>query len=325
MDAKMHILITGGAGFIGSHLAQKLIRKKHRVIIADNLNDYYRPQLKKDRLKVLLGGLPYKFYKADIADYGQMRRIFKKHRIDVICHQAAQAGVRYSLQKPFIYEATNIRGTLNLLELAREFGINRFVFASSSSVYGDSRKFPLREDMSGDPASFYGATKKASEDIIRVYHKLYGIRATCLRYFSVYGPWGRPDMAYFSFTRNILAGKPITLYNFGKMRRDFTYVDDIVDGVLRAIHKNYPWAVINLGSGRPIDLGTMVRALEDSLGRKAKVKYLPLQPGDVIRTGASNSKARKLLGWKPEVGYKEGIAKFTEWYKEYYVQHRWNH
>ncbi|MBI4779114.1 NAD-dependent epimerase/dehydratase family protein [Candidatus Falkowbacteria bacterium] len=313
------ILITGGAGFIGAHTAKKLIEEKYEIVIIDNLNDYYDPKLKKDRLKIFLGGLKFKFYKADISNYKQLEKIFVKHKFDCICHLAAQAGVRYSLTNPWLYEKTNIAGTLNLLELAKINKIKKFVFASSSSVYGGNNKLPFSETDSVDkPVSFYAATKKSGELLAYAYHSLYGIKACGLRFFTVYGPWGRPDMAYFKFIDLIRKNKPIEIYNHGKMKRDFTYIDDIVSGVVSAIENTFDFEIINLGNNRPEELGRLIFLLEKHFGKIAKKKYLPMQAGDVIATWANINKAKKLLNYNPATPLEEGVKKFIAWYKNYY-------
>lgn len=318
MDKKT-ILLTGGAGFIGAHTAKKLIEEKYKVVIIDNLNDYYDRKLKQDRLKILLAGLKFKFYKADISNYKQLEKIFAKHKFDCICHLAAQAGVRHSLINPWIYEKTNITGMLNLLELAKGNKIKKFIFASSSSVYGGNTKMPFSETDSVDkPVSFYAATKKSSELLAHAYHSLYGIKVCGLRFFTVYGPWGRPDMAYYKFADLIRKNKPIEIYNFGKMKRDFTYIDDIVSGAVSAIKNDFDFEIINLGNNQPEELGRMIFLLEKYLRMTIKKKYLPMQAGDVVATWADIDKAKKLLNYKPVVSLEEGIKKFIAWYKNYY-------
>lgn len=313
-------LVTGGAGFIGSHAAKRLIERGWRVVIVDNLNRYYDPALKRARLKKFLAGLPFTFYKVDIADFDALKRVFRRHRFDAICHQAAQAGVRYSFEDPFSYIQSNIVGTHNLLELAKGFGVQRFIFASTSSVYGVAKQFPVNEAMdTSHPISLYAATKKAGEALVHAYHAAFGLRATCLRYFTVYGPWGRPDMALFEFTKNILAEKPIEVYNFGRMARDFTYIDDIVTGVVAAMEKSLPWAVINLGGGRPEPIGRLIELVEKRLGKRAKRRFLPMQAGDVQKSHADVRLARKLLGWRPRVTLDIGVNKFLDWYLQYYT------
>lgn len=313
------ILVTGGAGFIGAHVVKKLIEEKYEVVIIDDLNDYYDPKLKQDRLKIFLAGLKVIFYKADIGNYKQLEKIFAKHEFDCICHLAAQAGVRYSLTNPWIYEKTNIGGTLNLLELARLNKIKRFVFASSSSVYGGNVKLPFSEtDAVDNPLSFYAATKKSCELLARAYHSLYGIKFCCLRFFTVYGPWGRPDMACFKFADLIRKNQPIEIYNFGKMSRDFTYIDDIVSGILAVVKNNFDFEIINLGNNRPEELGRLIFLLEKHLGKVTKKKYLPMQAGDVIATWADIDKAKRLLNYRPMTSLDEGVEKFITWYKNYY-------
>jgi len=313
------ILVTGGAGFIGSHLAKKLIDKGYSVVIVDNFNKYYDPRLKENRIKNILKGLSFKLYRIDITDREKMRQLFQKEKIDIICHQAAQAGVRYSLEAPLVYEKSNVLGTLNLLELSRQFGIKKIVFASSSSVYGNSKKASCSEkDNTDHPVSLYAATKKAAEMLFHSYHSLYKIPMAGLRYFSVYGPWGRPDMALFKFTGSILKGKQIEVYGGGKMDRDFTYIDDIVDGTLKAIEKKVSWEIFNLGFGGPVPLMEFIRLIEKHAGKKAKKKFLPMQKGDVKKTSANISKAKKMLNWQPKTSTRQGIKNFVEWYKSYY-------
>ncbi len=313
------ILVTGGAGFIGSHVAKKLIEKKHSIVIIDNFNEYYDPQLKKDRIKHLLQNLDFKLYKADISDTKELEKIFKKEKIDIVCHEAAQAGVRYSLENPFVYEKSNILGTLNLLELSKKFKIKKFVFASSSSVYGNSEKLKFSEkDNTDSPVSLYAATKKSTEMICHSYHSLHGIPMAGLRYFSVYGPYGRPDMALFKFTENVLKQKQIEVYGNGKMNRDFTYIDDIVDGTIKAIEKKMSFEIFNLGFGKQISLMNFIELIEKHTGKKAKKKFLPMQKGDVRKTSADISKAKRMLNWKPKVSTDKGIKNFVGWYRDYY-------
>lgn len=310
-------LITGGAGFIGAHIAKRLLGLGNEVIIVDNFNDYYNPKLKQQRVKGLLKNLKFKVYKTDISDFKELKAIFKQNKIDFICHQAAQAGVRHSLQNPFVYQQSNLKGTLNLLELAKDFKIQGFIFASSSSVYGNNKKIPFCEnDIADSPISLYAATKKSTELLAYAYHDLYNIPMTGLRYFTVYGPWGRPDMAYFKFSDKIVNNKPIDIYGHGQMARDFTYIDDVVDGVIKVLKKNYAWQIFNLGYGSPVKLGRFIKLLEKNLGKKADKKYLSMQKGDVKITYADNTKAVEMLNWQPKVSIEEGIKKYVEWYKK---------
>lgn len=318
----MKILLTGGAGFIGFHTATELLNRGDSVVIIDNFNDYYDPKLKffrADTLKNHKNKKNLKIYKADISDLKSLDKIFKKHKFDKICHLAAQAGVRYSLKDPFRYEIWNNLGTLNLLELAVKHKIKDFVFASSSSVYGGNKKIPFSEKDSVDsPVSLYAATKKTNELYAHVYHHLYGLNCTGLRFFTVYGPYGRPDMALFKFVKNILKGEKIDVYNKGNMKRDFTYVSDIVSGVLSAIDKPMGYEIFNLGNNNPVTLNKFISSIEKALGKKAKKNLLGMQPGDVKKTYADIDKAQKKLGYSPKTDIKEGIDKFISWYKEYY-------
>ena len=315
----MKILVTGGAGFIGCHLSKRLIELGHDVTIVDNFNQYYEPKLKRDRVKQLLKGLRFALREADITNPRQLDAIFRKRKIDAVCHLAAQAGVRYSIENPTAYVMANVVGTLNLLELSQKYRVKNFVFASSSSVYGDAKETPSSESHPTDrPASVYAATKKGGEALVYAYHSLYGFPATSLRFFTVYGPWSRPDMALLKFAKLIMEDKPIEIYNRGKMSRDWTYVDDIVDGIVRALNKRLPYEVVNLGNGRPVELMAFISTLEKHLGKNAKKKYLPKQAGDVLMTFADTRKARKLLGWKPRTSVDRGIKEFAEWFSAYY-------
>lgn len=314
----MKILITGGAGFIGSNLAKRLMDRGDKVVIIDNLNDYYDPKLKKDRVKHILKGYDFKFYKGDIRDEKLLDKIFKTEKLDKVMHLAAMAGVRNSLLDPKLYEEVNIRGTLNLLELSVKYKIKNFVYASSSSVYGNNTKVPFSEsDPVDTPISPYAASKKATELIAHVYSHIYGLPTTGLRYFTVYGPWGRPDMALFLFTDAIVKGKPIKVFNHGKMSRNFTYVDDIVSGTMVALDTPQKYAVMNIGGDREETLLRFIEVIEENIGKKAKKKKMPIQPGDVPSTVADIRKLRK-LGWKPTTRIEEGIKNFVEWYKKYY-------
>ena len=315
----MKILVTGGAGFIGSHVVQALLNRGDEVVVVDNLNDYYDVQLKKDRLKMILQEVT--FYELDIADLEGMRKVFFDNKIDQVCHLAAQAGVRYSLENPFAYEKANNVGTLNILELMKEFGVKDLVYASSSSVYGGNKKTPFSvEDNVDRPVSLYAATKKYNELIAHVYHHLYGLNCLGLRFFTVYGPLGRPDMALFKFTKAILEDKPIDVYNFGNMKRDFTFITDIVDGVVRSLDRvsEVKYSVLNLGNSNTVQLNRFIEIIEKELGKKAERNLMPLQPGDVPETFADIEKTKEVLSWEPKVGIEEGIKKFIDWYKGYY-------
>lgn len=312
------ILVTGGAGFIGSHVSKKLMELGYEVVIVDNLNDYYDPRLKNDRLKIFLKDFQFDFFQIDISNKEALAKIFKKYRFDFICHLAAQTGVRYSLVNPHAYEKSNILGTLNIFELAKDNAVKKVVFASSSSVYGGNKKLPFSESDSVDnPVSLYAATKKSNELMAYAYHNLYGIDMIGLRFFTVYGPWGRPDMAYYKFSDLICAGKPIDVYNNGKMKRDFTYIDDIVSGVISAIGSDLKFEIINLGNNQTVELEQMIDLVGENLNKNIKKNYLPLQPGDMIETWADINKAEKLLGYNPQTNIENGLKKFVNWYKEY--------
>jgi len=316
----MNILVTGGAGFIGSHLIRRLLADGHAVVCIDNMNPYYDPALKKARLNQFKKDIV--FYKADIADEKAMEKIFKKHSFDVVCHLAAQAGVRYSLSHPIVYGQSNYMGTLVILEHAKKHGVKNIIFASSSSVYGDTGVMPFEETAPCDkPVSIYAASKRAGELLCSSYAGLFGMNITALRFFTVYGPWGRPDMALFSFTENIIKGKSIELYNNGNMRRDFTYIDDIIDGFMLVLNKRPAgFEIFNLGRGEPAGLKDFVGTLESALGKKALVTNKPMQPGDVHETYASIEKAKQMLGFSPKVLISEGIPQFVEWYRGYTKQ-----
>lgn len=314
----VRVLVTGIAGFIGSHVAHALVARGDTVIGIDNFNDYYDVALKRDRVAALVGDA-CPVLEVDFSEKEQLRAVFAQHDFDVICHLGAQAGVRYSLENPDAYERANNQGTLNIFELARAHNVPKIVFASSSSVYGGNTKVPFSEaDPINTPISLYAATKRSNELVAHVYHHLFGIKMLGLRFFTVYGPWGRPDMALFKFTKNILAGKPIDVYNHGKMQRDFTYIADIVAGVLAAIDADLDYEIINLGNNNPVTLEDFIAHLESVLGRRAKRNLLPMQPGDVPTTFADIAKAEKLLGYKPRTSIAEGIAHFVAWYKDYY-------
>ncbi len=313
------ILVTGVAGFIGSHTAKALLEAGHTVIGIDNVNDYYDTQLKRDRVAFLEPYDGFTFYEQDFSDLEGTRKIFEQHAFDKICHLGARAGVRASLENPYIYEQANVNGTLNLLELARDFDVKDFVLASTSSVYGGNEKVPFSEtDPVDHPVSPYAATKKAGELLAHTYHHLYGLNCIVLRFFTVYGPWGRPDMAYFKFTQKMLAGDTIDVYNNGDHQRDFTYIDDIVAGIVTALDKDFGYEIINLGNSQTEELMYMIETLEKELGIESKKNMLPMQPGDVHKTYADISKAKELLDFSPQTSLADGLHNFIVWYKGYY-------
>ena len=310
-------LITGGAGFIGSHLSERLMSQGHSVIGLDNFNDYYDPQVKRANLKELLQQPSYRLIEADILETNKLDRVFAEHRFDVIVHLAARAGVRPSLSQPILYEQVNCLGTLNLLERARDHRVSKFIFSSSSSVYGNNKKVPFSEEDPVDhPVSPYAATKKAGEQICYTYHHLYGLPITCLRFFTVYGPRQRPDMAISKFTRLIARGEKVPLYGDGSTKRDFTFISDIVDGIEKSIQHCTSYHIYNLGESRTIDLKSLIRLLEDCLEKRAIVEQLPNQPGDVPITYADVSKARREIGYDPQVDINEGVRRYVQWYRE---------
>ena len=314
----MKILITGGAGFIGSNIAKKLMDRGDKVVLLDNFNDYYDPKLKEDRIKIFLKGYKPKLYRGDIRDAKLVEKIFKTEKIDKVIHLAAMAGVRNSLRDPKLYFDVNVMGSLNLLEAAVKYKIKNFVFASSSSVYGNNKKIPFSESDSVDtPISPYAASKKCTELMAHVYSHIHKLPTTGLRFFTVYGPWGRPDMALFLFTDAITKGQPIKVFNRGKMSRNFTYVDDIATGTITVLDKAKDYGVMNIGGDKEETLMRYIEVLEENLGKKAKKKLLPMQPGDVPKTVADIKKLRK-LGWKPTTRIEKGIKNFVDWYKEYY-------
>ncbi|HLB02357.1 MAG TPA: GDP-mannose 4,6-dehydratase [Nitrospiria bacterium] len=309
------VLVTGGAGFIGSHVVERLLALGRSVICLDNFDPFYDPQIKRRNIDQARQHPAFTLVEGDIRDQSLVRNLFARYEFDRVFHAAAKAGVRPSLQDPFVYEEVNVRGTLNLLSCAVENRIKNFVFASSSSVYGANSKVPfLEEDPVDRPISPYAATKKACELLCYTYHHLYRLPITCLRFFTVYGPRQRPEMAIHKFTHLILEGQPIPLYGEGNSRRDYTYIDDAVDGVIMALDRDYPFEVINIGEARTVSLIELVALLEERLGRKAAVKHLELQPGDVLETWADLAKARRLLDYVPRTDIREGLQKFVEWY-----------
>lgn len=325
------VLITGMAGFIGHHLAKLLVASNYEVVGLDNINDYYDPNLKLARLKdlgfnttkieynTLLKIENNAFIKLDLTDLDAIKILFKEQQFDFVVNLAAQAGVRYSLENPYEYEKTNNLGTLTILECMKNFGPKKIVYASSSSVYGGNTKIPFSADDRVDtPISLYAATKKYNELMAHVYYKLFGIESFGLRFFTVYGPMGRPDLSLYKFTKLMLEGKPIDVYNHGDHRRDFTYITDIVRGILLSIDKVENCDVLNLGCGNTVTLMKFIELIEKELGIVAKKNMLPMQKGDVHTTYADIEKTKKLLGWKPEVDVEEGIKHFVGWFKEYF-------
>lgn len=316
----MKILVTGAAGFIGMHVAQSLLDDGHEVVGFDNFNDYYDVSLKEARFQRLEKRAGFTMIRGDLADYESLISNFNSHEPQLVCHLAAQAGVRYSIQNPFAYQQSNLQGHLNILEACRHTGIERLVYASSSSVYGGNKKVPFSEDDPVDhPVSLYAATKKADELMSHTYTHLYGLQTVGLRFFTVYGPWGRPDMAYWLFTKAMLAGEPIKVFNNGKMERDFTCITDIVAGVKAALFADglEPYEIFNLGNNTPENLMDFIQAIADALGVEPKMEMLPMQAGDVPITFADVSKARKKLGYDPSTPISVGIPSFVKWYREY--------
>lgn len=320
------ILVTGGAGFIGYHLSKQLLEYDCTVIGYDNLNDYYEVQLKYDRLKDLEGREGYTFIKGDLADKETLGKLFQEYSFDIVVNLGAQAGVRYSIDNPDAYMSSNMVGFYNILECCRHYPVEHLVYASSSSVYGANKKVPFSvEDKVDYPVSLYAATKKSNELMAHCYSKLYGIPATGLRFFTVYGPFGRPDMAYFKFAKKIMAGETIQIYNNGDMMRDFTYIDDIVKGIVNIlpnppeeIETGAKYKVYNIGNNKPEKLMDYIQTLEKHLGREAKKEFLPMQPGDVYQTYADVSDLMHDFNFKPSTSIDEGLGKFVTWFKEYY-------
>ena len=311
----MTILVTGGAGFIGSHVVEALLARGDKVTVVDDFNDFYDPALKRGN--VAMFGNRATIIEADIRDAAALRAIFSTGRFDAIAHIAARAGIRPSVAQPRLYTEVNILGTQNLLELAREFGVRRFVFASSSSVYGVGQPVPFREDAALlHPISPYAATKLAAEALTHVYHHLHGLNVTCLRLFTVYGPRQRPDLAIHKFTSAILRGKPVEIYGDGKTARDYTYSDDVVQGFLAALNRCAEFEIVNLGESRTVELRELVQVIEKATGKKAQLRQLSAQPGDVPITYADISKAKHLLGYNPQVDIEEGIRRFVAWFRK---------
>ena len=330
-------LVTGAAGFIGSFLSKRLLEQGCKVIGIDNINDYYDVNLKYARLENLKPLENFTFIKADISDKDIIMNTFEEYRPNVVINLAAQAGVRYSIENPYAYVDSNLVGFVNILEACRNYPVEHLLYASSSSVYGGNKVAPFSTNHNVDhPVSLYAATKKSNELMAHTYSHLYGIPTTGLRFFTVYGPYGRPDMAYFSFTKDILAGKPIKVFNHGKMERDFTYIDDIVEGIVKLIDKApvankewdeskddlstsfAPYKIYNIGNNNPVQLMRFINALESALGKEAEKIYMDMQPGDVLRTYADVSDFERDINFKPSTSIEDGLKKFVDWYKEYY-------
>jgi len=323
----MKILLTGSAGFIGFHTAKQLLERGDTVIGFDNFNQYYDPKLKDARNAILEGYENFTLIRGDLKNVDDLKKAFDLLNSQLstlnsetrVCHLAAQAGVRHSIENPDIFIQDNIQGTNNIFELCKEYNVGGVTYASSSSIYGDNEESPFKEDHKADsPMSLYGMTKKCNELQAYTYHSLHGVKSTGLRFFTVYGPYGRPDMALFLFANWITKGEPMQIFGEGKMQRDFTYVEDIAAGVVAALDKNYDYEIFNLGGGKTEELMDYVRTLEEALGKQGEKKFMPMQPGDVVSTSADISKAQKMLGYNPKTQIAEGIPKFVEWYKEYY-------
>lgn len=333
----MKIVVTGAAGFIGYHLCEKLTKENIEVLGIDSLNNYYDSELKMNRLKILKDDTLFEFKEIDISDKGEVCNLFKIYTPDIVVNLAAQAGVRYSIENPYAYLDSNLTGFLNILEACRAYPVKHLLYASSSSVYGGNKVAPFSTNHNVDhPVSLYAATKKSNELMAHTYSHLYDIPTTGLRFFTVYGPWGRPDMAYFSFTKDIIEGNPIKVFNHGKMERDFTYIDDIVEGIVklipRAPEKNPDWdeskdelgssfapyRVYNIGNNQPVQLMKFINVLEEKIGKEANKQYMEMQPGDVMRTYADVSELERDIDFKPSTSIEDGLGKFVDWYKEYY-------
>jgi UDP-glucuronate 4-epimerase len=332
----MKILITGSSGFIGFHLSKKLLDKGHRVYGYDSMNNYYDVRLKKARYNILKKYKNFSFTKNKLENKNSLEKVFKKFKPSIVIHLAAQAGVRYSIEKPRVYLDSNITGSYNIIEVSKKFNVKHLIMASSSSVYGANKRIPFKEtDKTETQLSIYAATKKSNESMAHSYSNIWKVPITMLRFFTVYGPWGRPDMALFKFTKGILANKKIDIYNNGKMYRDFTYIDDIVDGIRLLInkipnHKNFgkynndslssvaPFRILNIGNTKKVFLLDFIKEIEKVLGKKAIRNYMPLQKGDVKQTLSNTNLLKKLTGYNPKTNYKSGIKKFLNWYLNYY-------
>jgi len=312
----MKVLVTGGAGFIGSHLCDRLLADGHFIVCVDNLSDSYSPEIKLSNIKHNLNNPNFVFEKKDIIEKDLLEPLFKQHAFDAVIHLAARAGVRASLEKPLQFRDTNVVGTINLLELSKEYKVKNFIFGSSSSVYGNNKNVPFTEtDRTDWPLSPYATSKRACELYCFNYHYICNLNISILRFFNAYGPRNRPDMAHFTFMRDINQETPIKRFGDGSSSRDYTYVEDIVDGIVKAVEKPLGFEIINLGNSHPITLNTMIETLEKALDKKAVIKEMPMQLGDVEKTYADISKAKKILDWEPKTPYEEGVKKLVEWYK----------
>ena len=311
----MNYLVTGGAGFIGSHLVERLLKEGKRVVCLDNFDEFYDPRRKRENLKFTSRYSGFRLVEGDLRDPTLLDKIFSEEKIGIVAHLAARAGVRPSIREPLLYAEVNIRGTLNLLEVCKKYGVSRFVFASSSSVYGNNPKVPFaEEDPVDNPISPYAATKKAGELVCYTYHHLYGLDIACLRYFTVYGPRQRPEMAIHQFARRIHQGEKISLFGDGGSRRDYTYIDDAIQGTLNALSREHGYQIYNIGESQTISLLELVQEIEKLVGKRAVIEHLPTQAGDVDRTYADISKARKMLDYRPQTDIRKGLERFVQWY-----------
>jgi len=312
----MKILLTGGAGFIGSHLAERLLNQGNKLVLLDEMNDFYSPEIKHRNLAEIKRHGAYEFAEADICDLPRLTQIVKQYRPEIVIHLAARAGVRPSLEQPFLYERVNVQGTLHLLELARQYAVQRFVFASSSAVYGTTSQVPFTEDEANpNPISPYGVTKLAGEKLCYCYARLYSIPTICLRFFTVYGPRQRPDLAIHKFARLIQSGREIPMFGDGSALRDYTFIDDIVDGIVKTLSLKADFETFNLGNAHPVTLSQMIHLLEERLGKPARIKAEEVQAGDMPFTHANLTKARRMLGYEPKVPFEEGLSRFVSWLK----------
>lgn len=314
------IIITGCSGFIGFHLCSNLLKDSYEIYGIDSLNNYYDVKLKEERLKILNLNKNFTFKKINLEDKELLSSVFKTFKPDKVVNLAAQAGVRYSVENPYVYVNSNIVGFLNIIEECRQSNVKGFIYASSSSVYGGNKKIPFSEtDQTKDPLSLYGATKLSNELIANSYTRLYGLKSTGLRFFTVYGPWGRPDMAMYIFANKITNNKPISVFNNGKMKRDFTYIDDVISGIKAAIKKNYKLEIFNLGNNSSENIMDMIKIMEVELGKKAMINFLPMQMGDVKESFADIFHSQKYLNYEPKTSIQNGIPKFIDWYKSYHI------